>query len=46
MASFGLVALVLTIVGVYGVIGYGVQQRRQNSASAARLARVRAKSWV
>jgi ABC-type antimicrobial peptide transport system permease subunit len=29
MASFGLAALVLTIVGVYGVIGYGVQQRRQ-----------------
>jgi predicted lysophospholipase L1 biosynthesis ABC-type transport system permease subunit len=29
MASFGLVALVLTIVGVYGVIGYGVVQRRQ-----------------
>ena len=29
MASFGLVALVLTIVGVYGVIGYGVQRRRQ-----------------
>jgi ABC-type antimicrobial peptide transport system permease subunit len=29
MASFGLVALVLTIVGVYGVIGYGVQVRRQ-----------------
>ena len=29
MAGFGLVALVLTIVGVYGVIGYGVQRRRQ-----------------
>jgi ABC-type antimicrobial peptide transport system permease subunit len=29
MASFGVVALVLTIVGVYGVIGYGVVQRRQ-----------------
>jgi putative ABC transport system permease protein len=29
MAGFGLAALVLTIVGVYGVIGYGVQQRRQ-----------------
>jgi len=29
MASFGSVALVLTIVGVYGVIGYGVVQRRQ-----------------
>jgi putative ABC transport system permease protein len=29
MASFGMVALVLTIVGVYGVIGYGVVQRRQ-----------------
>jgi predicted permease len=29
MASFGFVALVLTIVGVYGVIGYGVVQRRQ-----------------
>src|ERR1043166_6988735 len=28
MASFGIVALVLTIVGVYGVIGYGVVQRR------------------
>jgi len=27
MASFGIVALVLTIVGVYGVIGYGVAQR-------------------
>src|SRR4029079_12301434 len=32
MASFGLVALVLTIVGVYGVIGYGVQRRRQEFA--------------
>jgi len=29
MASFGIVALALTIVGVYGVIGYGVVQRRQ-----------------
>jgi predicted permease len=29
MAAFGVVALVLTIVGVYGVIGYSVQQRRQ-----------------
>ena len=29
MASFGIVALVLTIVGVYGVIAYGVAQRRQ-----------------
>jgi putative ABC transport system permease protein len=29
MASFGIVALVLTLVGVYGVIGYGVVQRRQ-----------------
>jgi putative ABC transport system permease protein len=29
MAGFGIVALVLTIVGVYGVIGYSVQQRRQ-----------------
>ncbi len=29
MASFGIVALVLTIVGVYGVIAYGVVQRRQ-----------------
>ena len=29
MASFGIVALVLTVVGVYGVIGYGVAQRRQ-----------------
>jgi putative ABC transport system permease protein len=29
MASFGIVALVLTIVGVYGIIGYGVVQRRQ-----------------
>jgi putative ABC transport system permease protein len=29
MAAFGIVALVLTIIGVYGVIGYGVQQRRQ-----------------
>ena len=29
MASFGIVALVLTIVGVYGVIGYGVVQRRE-----------------
>jgi predicted permease len=29
MASFGIVALVLTIVGVYGVIGYGVVLRRQ-----------------
>jgi predicted permease len=29
MASFGIVALVLTTVGVYGVIGYGVAQRRQ-----------------
>jgi putative ABC transport system permease protein len=32
MASFGIVALVLTIVGVYGVIGYGVVQRRQEFA--------------
>ncbi len=32
MASFGVVALVLTIVGVYGVIGYGVVQRRQEFA--------------
>ncbi|MFN8582651.1 MAG: FtsX-like permease family protein [Gemmatimonadaceae bacterium] len=29
MTGFGLVALLLTIVGVYGVIGYGVQRRRQ-----------------
>jgi hypothetical protein len=29
MASFSLVSLALTIVGVYGVIGYGVVQRRQ-----------------
>jgi putative ABC transport system permease protein len=29
MASFGIVALALTIVGVYGVVGYGVVQRRQ-----------------
>ena len=29
MAAFGVVALLLTIVGVYGVIGYGVVQRRQ-----------------
>jgi putative ABC transport system permease protein len=29
MASFGFVALALTIVGVYGIIGYGVVQRRQ-----------------
>ena len=29
MASFGIVALVLTVVGVYGVIAYGVVQRRQ-----------------
>ncbi len=32
MAGFGIVALVLTIVGVYGVIGYGVAQRRQEFA--------------
>jgi ABC-type antimicrobial peptide transport system permease subunit len=32
MAGFGLVALALTIVGVYGVIGYGVVQRRQEFA--------------
>jgi putative ABC transport system permease protein len=32
MAGFGIVALVLTIVGVYGVIGYGVVQRRQEFA--------------
>ncbi|HEY4219479.1 MAG TPA: ABC transporter permease [Gemmatimonadaceae bacterium] len=29
MAGFGVDALVLTIVGVYGVIGYSAQQRRQ-----------------
>lgn len=29
MAGFGLAALLLTVVGVYGVVGYGVQQRRQ-----------------
>ena len=29
MASFGIVALVLTMVGLYGVIGYGVVQRRE-----------------
>ena len=29
MAAFGAVALVLTIVGVYGVIGYSVEGRRQ-----------------
>jgi putative ABC transport system permease protein len=29
MASFGIVAITLTIVGVYGVIGYGVARRRQ-----------------
>jgi putative ABC transport system permease protein len=29
MAAFGVVALLLTIVGVYGVIGYSAQQRRQ-----------------
>jgi len=29
MAAFGVVALLLTIVGIYGVIGYSAQQRRQ-----------------
>jgi ABC-type antimicrobial peptide transport system permease subunit len=29
MTCFGIVAIVLTMVGVYGVIGYGVAQRRQ-----------------
>jgi putative ABC transport system permease protein len=32
MESFGLVALLLTIVGVYGVIAYSVQERRQEFA--------------
>jgi putative ABC transport system permease protein len=29
MAAFGIVALLLTIIGVYGVIGYSAEQRRQ-----------------
>ncbi|HWC73519.1 MAG TPA: ABC transporter permease [Gemmatimonadales bacterium] len=32
MESFGLVAVLLTVVGVYGVIAYSVQQRRQEFA--------------
>jgi ABC-type antimicrobial peptide transport system permease subunit len=32
MAAFGVVALALTIVGVYGVIGYSVQSRRPEFA--------------
>jgi ABC-type antimicrobial peptide transport system permease subunit len=32
MASFGVVAVALAMIGVYGVIGYGVVQRRQELA--------------
>ena len=44
MAGFGVVALVLTIVGVYGVIGYSASSAGRSLACAAHSARDRARS--